>query len=347
MQWWSAELTGMLPARVRQSALFSRHRLRLEIDGHDLVCTRSGHRGEELLGRFPVPTAGAGVPPKGLSGLVPAGTEVVLCLPPDQLLSRTLGLPLATQENLREVLGFEMDRHTPFTARQVYYDYRILARDTRKGLLSIQLLYAPRRFVDQTLDSVNRLGLRPQVVTTTEDGRARESALNLLPPELRTRSTNSVQWLNRALMLVALTLTLANLGLPLLDKRQQIQALEPLLEKGLKQAEMAQRLRTEVDALLAESRFLFRRKQEAPQTLGVLNELTGILPDDTWLHRFEIRGREVQIHGQSAAAAELIRLLESSPMLANVRFRSPLTQNLRAGGERFHLSADIKAEGGT
>ena len=58
----------------------------------------------------------------------------------------------------------------------------------------------------------------------------------------------------------------------------------------------------------------------------------------------ELKGNEVQIRGQSMASAALIPIIESSMMLKNARFRSPVTLNRQTNSERFHLSADIAQE---
>jgi len=75
-------------------------------------------------------------------------------------------------------------------------------------------------------------------------------------------------------------------------------------------------------------------------TIALIDEMSRILPDDTWLTRVDIAGREIQVQGQSLSAAALIELLEKSPVFENVRFRSPVTQVPRTEAERFHLSAD-------
>jgi general secretion pathway protein L len=76
--------------------------------------------------------------------------------------------------------------------------------------------------------------------------------------------------------------------------------------------------------------------------LELLDELTRILPDDTWITRLDIKGSELEIQGQSASAAALIPLIESSSILQNPRFRSPVTQIPRSDVERFHLSAETR-----
>ena len=55
--------------------------------------------------------------------------QVVLVLPDDQVLRRTVELPLAARENLREVVSFELDRYTPFAAEDVMFDLPEAAGD--------------------------------------------------------------------------------------------------------------------------------------------------------------------------------------------------------------------------
>ena len=84
------------------------------------------------------------------------------------------------------------------------------------------------------------------------------------------------------------------------------------------------------------------RKKSTRLVLELIDELTRLLPDDTWITRLEMNGSEVHIQGQSPAAAALIPLLESSDSLQNARFRSPVTQQPLSDTERFHLSAEIQ-----
>ena len=46
--------------------------------------------------------------------------RAIFCIPESSTLTRNLSLPAAAEDNLRQVLGFEMDRQTPFKADQVH-----------------------------------------------------------------------------------------------------------------------------------------------------------------------------------------------------------------------------------
>jgi general secretion pathway protein L len=83
------------------------------------------------------------------------------------------------------------------------------------------------------------------------------------------------------------------------------------------------------------------KKQATPLVLEIVNEVTRILPDDTWINQLDIKEQEVQIQGQSTSAAALIPSIESSEILQNARFRSPVTKMPGSSTERFHISADV------
>jgi len=77
--------------------------------------------------------------------------------------------------------------------------------------------------------------------------------------------------------------------------------------------------------------------------LQILAEVTRVLPDNTWLLRFDVNGAEIRLQGQSTAASELIQLLESSPLFQEAQFRSSVVQIPRSDRERFHVSMQLEA----
>ena len=333
--WWRAELAVMLPPGIRHAILPRIQRLQLELEGPELVLSRGSVDAMQEVERYDLARTDAAAVsrPVGVS-------EIVLCLPQDKVLTKALTLPLAAEENLREVLAYEMSRQTPFRAEQVYYDHVLVGRDSRKATLSLELVLAPRRALDELLATLDSLGFHPDVVTTRDDPAQQLLAVNLLPEQYRKPRPVMAQRINAALALLSLLLLIAAVSLPLWDKRQLIRTLEPQVQAATAQAEAVRRLQEEVELLQAGARFLVEKKQSRLLTLQILNEVTRILPDDTWVNRLEIKGSEVQLQGESTAVAALIPLIESSPILENARFRSPITQVARSDAERFHLSAD-------
>lgn len=343
--WWIGELSAMLPEDVRRAFRPSGQQLILALDGADLLVDRRSGDTTTRVGRYALGSDAS--PPPELSAQADVTGEtgaVILCLPADKALTRTISLPLATEENLREVLAFQMDRQTPFTVEQIYYDYAVVARDRKKRMLSVDLVVVPRAVIDVLLDSLKRLGVQPGQVTLCRDARGEPMPVNLLPVPQRPRKRVAPQRINIGLGILAVLLLVGAVSMPLLHKARAMRTLQPMLDVAATKAEVAQKLREKVDALTAESRFLVEKKQASLLALEVMNELTRILPDHTWLNRLEISPTEVQIQGQSTSSGALIPLTESSPVLRNARFRSPVTQIPRTNEERFHLSADTQRE---
>jgi len=341
--WWISELAAMLPESMCRALFSGSQRLFLELDGTDVVVNRGTTRTSEEIARYPLGSADTiPVNPPGVNKLTGSAHELVLCLPGDKALTKTITLPLATEENLREVLSFEMDRQTPFTSDQVYYDFTVVARDSRALTLTVDLVVAPRRVVDDLLTGLAGLGLLPDLVTTKCSEGEESASVNLLPSQNRRRKKITPHFVNVVLGALTIVLLITAVALPLLNKRYVIQSLEPMLEVAANKAEVAHQLRDKVDRLTGESRFLVEKKQSSLSTLQILDEITHILPDDTWINRLEIKGPEIQIHGQSTSAAALIPLIESSQLLHDTRFRSPVTKLPRSDIERFHLSAQLR-----
>ncbi len=69
--------------------------------------------------------------------------------------------------------------------------------------------------------------------------------------------------------------------------------------------------------------------------LAILDELSGIMPDGTWLDHMSIERGSITIEGNSDASASLVALLEASPMFDRVSYLSPVTRSLIGGSERF------------
>jgi len=334
--WWTGELISMLPKPWR-AAIFPRNQCaRIEVEQSDLVINSGEPDAVKELGRVCKDPADSSVLK------LPVGiTEIVLILPPDKVLVKRITLPLAAEENLHEVLSFEMDRQTPFSADQVYYDSMILTRDAGSQTLSVDLVLSPRNTVDELLTRLTDAGLSPDVVSISKPNSAATLPVNLLPVDSQKIKSNATRQLNIFLTVVMLLLLTAAINVPILQKQQLIRELEPQVEQALAAAKKSSEIRQQVQQLVDASIHLERKKRTEPLVVRVFDEITRVLPDHTWINRLDISAREIQLQGQSSSSAALIPLLEKSPLLQEVQFRSPVMRTPTTGEERFHLSAEL------
>ena len=97
--------------------------------------------------------------------------------------------------------------------------------------------------------------------------------MNLLPQERRASKPAAPRLLNLALLILALSLLVGAVALPLMQKRQAIRQLEPILASARQQAEAAQALRKKLDALRVQSHFLVEKKRGSLLVVEVLNDI--------------------------------------------------------------------------
>lgn len=265
---------------------------------------------------------------------------IALCLAPEQVLRKKLSLPLAAEENLHQVIAFEMDRHTPFKAEQVYFDYRFARRDKQ---LDVSLTVTPRGAIDEPLRQLAAWGTQVTAVLVVDEV-AEDAPCSLLPAGLRQENMDTrLSGFNAALASVAVVLLCVALALPIWQKRETAGALLPLTDSSHHQAQAAENLRRQVEAQMAEYNYLLDKKRESPPVVAVLDDVTRVLPDDTWVQQFDLKGKEMQIQGETASSSKLVGLFEQTKTLHGASFRAPLTKDQGSSSERFHLAAETRS----
>lgn len=338
-RWWSAELSELVPQWLRQSGDLH-NKLFIEVGKRATVIHRWQQGEFSELGRLDEPPRDVviqSVPFQALlAKLRKRNDRIVLWLPDPQCLVRQISLPLAAAENLREVLGFEMDRHTPFKVDQVYFDFRIVRRDPQKGRLAVQMVLAPRVAVDSALDFLVGVGAPATGIAM------KEPSINLMPPERRVGNTSLQQRINVAMLATVVVLALTAVFLPLWQKHEAMQNLLPQVDNAKRQAGAASGLRQELEQLVAVNNYLLEKKRVRTSTLALFNELARILPEDTWVRQLDLRGRELQIIGETASSSKLIALFDGSPKFEKARYRSKLTKGMALKGESYHIEAQLK-----
>lgn len=349
-RWWALELAALLPSGMRQSWQRREHQLILDFRADKVALVECRNGIEKPLGEYLIGLEEPG-PPGGLSMLLAKvdreGMEVVIRLPSEQGLDKTLELPMEAEKNLHSVLGYEMDRQTPFSVDQVYFDHQIVERQADLKKVRVRMVVVPRGLLESTVQKAVKWGLRPAVVTIDTPSHAspcENPGINLLPVEKRQAAGNAWNRLNRILGVSAAVLAIVAVILPLQRQQTVISHLEQQTKALEPEVEGVNALRDKLDRLAAESRSYIDLKQRSPTAIGVLNELSLILPDDTWLETWEVKDGKLQISGFSANASALIGLLENSRLFKNAAFNSPVIQTPMSGRYRFQITAEISDE---
>lgn len=316
-RWWLAELADMLPRRLSGRP-------------GDAVIVTAGSDGS-LVGGPSKRTGGKTIP-------------AALRLPSELVLARTVTLAAAAEENLAEVISFQLDRFTPFEPEEVYLGCRVVARDPDAEAIVAAFAVACRADVDALVERMARQGLACVTVIAPEgawlpsQGQA-DLALDIARPATSDASSGR---LSRVLWLIAAGLAIACVAVPLLRGRAQLAETQRELAAMRLEAHAVAQMREEVEQRAEQAAIPIQRAQRTPLSV-LITELTRLVPDGGWVTQLEIDTASVQLTGYATAANALIPALESSPILTNAAFRSPVTQDPVHGVEQFHLSVDLRS----
>lgn len=347
-RWWTGELKAMLPATVARWIDGDAVATNVTVDASGLTIINADHAANksspvqrvaiDALGHSPV-----------LRALIADGRDRVrLVLSPEQALVKSITLPLATEENLREVVGFELDRHTPFTPDQAYYDVQIVRRDAQSEKILVALAVASKSEIASLVDTLRRAGLTCTAIGIDAHAIANAASFDLQPAfDKPPRRLSRRHLINLGLLGLVAALVFAAVILPIWQKREAVKALIPQAGKSGAEFLVSERVYSEYTKLVAEYNFLATRKHAAYPALAVLEELARTFPDTTWVNRLDIKTssktREVTLQGETQSASKVIENLEQSPqaMFQNSKQLTASTP-MQPNTVRFHVSAEIK-----
>ena len=84
-------------------------------------------------------------------------TDIFLGIPRDLIFLRYIKFPLAVKENIRETLGYEMEKYTPFSVDKIYFDFQIISEDKESNSFEICLAAGKKESIDPYLDLRHQL----------------------------------------------------------------------------------------------------------------------------------------------------------------------------------------------
>lgn len=345
LRWWGSELSFLVPEPLVQwwRRRDNRVLLRVGDSGVDL-CLRSA-AGVRSLGQWPKEQEHEHA--AALGALIAAepeseGAEKRLLLADSRVLRRSVLLPAAARENVAQVIGFELDRYTPFKQGQLYYDARLRETLADGARIRVEFAAVPREPLDAILARLALAGFHPDRVDLELPGKELAPAgFNLLPERYRSRQNGLPLRLTQVLA-VLLCLSLGAVGaVPILMDDSFVERLRDEVRSAGKAAKTVEAMREETEQLGKAAAFVLDKKLRQPPLVLVLEDLTERLPDDGWLNSMQIRDRRIEMQGQAKTASALIALLEDSPYLRNTTFLAPVTPDPVSKTERFRIGADI------
>lgn len=268
------------------------------------------------------------------------GSRIEIRLRSDQIVSRVLDFPSQAADFLDGMIRAQVDRLTPWTAADAVFGWGS-PQPVANDRIEVAFSATAAAKVDPLLRLAGMLGAASVAVTAPavgSDGTPQQ--VTLLDRSLRGLAGPTVPRLLR----IALVSTAAAAAACLLLNIYVggwLQSEQEDLQHRISQRRAALRLDANGDT--SGLGLLAKRKQTTPSSVMVLEAISRVLPDTTYVTELRIEGNKVQVVGLTQDAPSLIRLLEQSPQFTRATFFAPTTRAANESAERFHVEANISA----
>lgn len=348
LRWWGGELAALLPTRIRTWLQRGPDVLWLSMSPSAVGAkrVRTGAVLATIAADLPTDVQRATFA-KACAGTDPDDRRLVLVMPAASVLHRRLVMPMAAATEPRRVVGYELDRQTPFKPDQIYYDVRVSAEPAPAGNVVLDLYAAPKAEMDPMLERLAVLGAHPDAVDV-QRGDGLLAGIDLLPPGRRPRRVDKRRRINGWLAAACVVLVVLILAQWLGNRRAALAQMQDEVDAMRTQATQSEQLRSQLIAAVAASKFLVKRKAENPPPLQVLDELTRRLPASAWLDAMTLDDTGgLDIKGEADKAAALVDTLGSSSIIEEPKLQGVIQPDPATGKERFELVARVKREGAT
>lgn len=250
---------------------------------------------------------------------------IAIELPDDLLLRRTLAVPVMAEADMASAAALQVRTISPFAEQDLVWGYRTRLRAAGGGA-HLDIALASRKQIAHYIQShAARLGERtPEVWGDLAAG----APIVFQGFGEGLRGTQGVRGRRAryALVLSALVLVSGIFVTPTLQLRaraiEAVHAYDDVVHRTPALVKEREMLLQSVEKLNVLSELLTGRIEP----MKVLDRLTKVLPDDTALQGFTLKGQKVTITGLTANASALMQILGEQPGVRDVRAPTPTTR---------------------
>lgn len=270
------------------------------------------------------------------------GSRAEVVLRPDRFLFRPLPLPKRAGEFLDGIVRSQIDRLTPWNANEAVFGWAKPQDDGTERMV-VTVAATARVFVAPYVQALTRLGIKSITASTLLPGP------DPVPVKVLDEKGHSVLDLGRVRTALLATILVAALGAAtatvaasIIGKRFEKQQDQLARQIASRRAAALGGREGSLDAATAALRALERRKHESAAAVIVLEQLSQILPDHTYVTELRIEGDKLRLVGITRDAPSLIGLIEQTQQFTRATFFAPTTRSPNESGERFHIEARIE-----
>jgi general secretion pathway protein L len=269
------------------------------------------------------------------------GSRVEILLKSDHVLFRSLDFPRRAVDFLEGMIRAQIDRLTPWTANDAVFNWSPPSNIANERI-QLTLAATSKNKIQPLVQFARNLGAASVTAfAESPPGEGASVKVKVYEASLQSAMGRTVDvprvlritLLSTGLVAAASLILAAYAGNTLAVEQQQ-------LLRQIAQRRASLRLSQTTVGGSAQS-LLAKRKQTTPSSVMVLEAISRVLPDSTYVTELRIEGDKVQVVGISQDAPPLIRLIEQSPQFSRATFFAPTTRAQSDPGERFHIEVHL------
>jgi general secretion pathway protein L len=268
------------------------------------------------------------------------GAEVELVLQPNRFMFRLLELPRRASDFLEGIIRAQIDRLTPWSAADAAFGC-YPSTETANDRMVVVIATTARTLIAPFISAIASLGADTIVVSAAlQQPRPDIAAIKICEQKTgRVAGQRRIRRILIGLIAAAGVVSAVSVAASAVIGGV-IEAQRDDLTRRI--AERRAAIQPGHDGASEAALDLQRRKHETPSSVIVIEALSRVLPDDTYVTELRILGDKLQIVGVTRNAPALIRLIEQTSHFSRATFFAPTTRSPSESGEHFSIEAHIE-----
>lgn len=345
LTWWRRELSGIFDKAGARGPESARRRLVVAVSPESV---RWIEETDQSLNDFGPQTPNLEPAPKARRFLARQlrrrrAAPLGLRIDKSACLERRVLLPEAARDDFASILALDIERATPFKSSDVYAAYlEDEAAAPVAGKAALRQFIVKREILDEPRRALGAQGFEPAFADCwDETGTSRLKFNFLAEPVAAAQRTRTPFTLTAALASIALLLTATAAGLSIRKNEAALTLLDAEISRAKTEAMALRQAIDKSEAQITQAGALKGFADLRPPVERILEELTRVLPDDTYLTDFSLTGHQLSIGGLSSKAVALIAAIDASPLFEGTIAPVPTMLDAQRNKEQFRIEARI------
>lgn len=331
MLWWLSELSDMVPAPIKQKLTAPTTKTIIKFKNGQASAI-GYEKGEPISLPNDLASHNAQTSPSRQSAHI--------ALPIEEVFVGHFEVPALAQTKLHQAVSYEIERRSPFHARDALFDFSVSARHD-DGSITIEWATIPLALSDEIEGMVRNMGYLPLSIGVSSENPEKFKyvfAKYRLPLSCRIRKSALVAIASFLFLFCATALAFVIRSEHITQAGHEATALKAEAIKAENSKMNAQKT---IKAIAEIS-----NRIDQTQSIDILREVTKTLPEDSWIVEFNLNGDQLKLIGYSSSAASLIEKFSAVSLFEHPRFLAPIIPQINAkgisNGERFELAMTIR-----